>query len=736
LCLAGLFRQLTAKRRRAPAARSGSEASSGPAVTGSRSKPAALAPETSVSALAGIGPKRAAALAERGILTVLDLLLNLPLRYQDWRRRVALSQLQPGITAVVEGVLDEVKERPMRGSRWRRLVTGWLSDETGARVRVVWFNLPAYMQGRLPIGERIAAHGRVSGGADGIVELAHPEIERLSGGLARPLRPIYSRPEELPQRLYSALVAGTLAEVGASLSGAIPESLLTSGDGRRLGRALGELHAPEADADIEALNQGRSAAHAALALDEMFAFQLALLIERSRKARRRGPAFKAAPTRSEEFIATLPFALTGSQKIAIGEIGAELARPRQMNRMLMGDVGSGKTLVALWAALRAIECGYQAAMMAPTELLAEQHYRSFEGLCGAMGIRSALLTGRITGARRAAILRGVSRGEIPMLFGTHALIQQGVRPKRLGLAIVDEQHRFGVFERARMQALSPSAHVLLMTATPIPRSFAMLLFANLDLTILDELPPGRTPIATDLFVENQFEEVAQAVRHEIEQGHRAYFVVPLIEGDEEDLPSIEALVKRLRQGALRQSRIGVLHGRLNAVDKHHVMRAFRDGALDVLVSTTVVEVGIDVPEATMIVIVAAERYGLAQLHQLRGRVGRGTAASRCCLVISAGADAAARARLELVAKSRSGGQVARADLELRGPGDLFGSRQSGALPLRFARFITDYSLVDRARRMAEDWLRRDPQLILEESTGCRSAVTRLLSEGFSLGDVG
>ncbi|HUY18420.1 MAG TPA: ATP-dependent DNA helicase RecG [Candidatus Binataceae bacterium] len=717
---------MTANRRRAPAAR----------IVVGASTPGAPGAETPVTALSGIGPKRAAALAERGIISVLDLLLNLPIRYQDWRRRVPFAALEPGATVVIEGILDGVKERPMRGFRWRRLVTGWLSDESGARVRVVWFNLPGYMQGRLPIGERIAAYGKISLTADSVLELAHPEIERLGDGLARPLRPVYRVPEEVPQRLYSALVARTLERFGASVTGALPESMLKTADIRPLPRVLYELHAPAADANLEQLNDGRSDAHAALALDEMFAFQLAMLVEGARKARRRGPAFKAGRNLSDRLLATLPFALTRAQQIAIDEVGAELARNRQMNRLLMGDVGSGKTLVALWAALRAIESGYQAAMMAPTELLAEQHHRSFAQFCGAMGIRSALLTGHITGAQRAAILRAVSRGEIQMLFGTHALIQEGVKPARLGLTIVDEQHRFGVFERARLKALSPSAHMLLMTATPIPRSFAMLLFANLDLTMLDEMPPGRTPITTELFAESRLDEIERLVRGEIELGHRAYFVVPLIEGDEEDLPSIEAMAKRLRNGPLGRSRIGVLHGRLSAIDKQNVMRAFRDGALEVLISTTVVEVGIDVPEATVIVIVAAERYGLAQLHQLRGRVGRGTAASRCCLVISESAESAARARLELVAKSRNGEEVARADLQMRGPGDLLGARQSGALPLRFARFITDYSLIDRARRLAEDWLTRDPQLILEESAGCRSALARSLSEGFSLGDIG
>ncbi len=684
----------------------------------------------------GIGPKRAAALAARGITTVLDLLLVLPVRYQDWRRRVPIAELEPGTIAVVEGELEDIKERPMRGFRWRRLVTGWLRDSAGARLHVVWFNLPAYMQGRLTAGERVAAYGRISRGANDVLEMAHPEIEAISDRAVRPLRPVYSLPDEIPQRLFAGLVAGALEAVPSGLRGAIPESLRVSAKLPPMADVLRALHAPPPDADVDRLNAGRSDAHIALALDEMFGFQIAMLIEHARKFRRRGPRFENTRVLSDRLLRDIPFELTRAQRTAISEIDAELTRDRQMNRMLMGDVGSGKTLVAFWVALRAIESGYQAVMMAPTELLAEQHYRNFSALCGTFGIRSALLTGKIAGNARWEIHQDFSRGQIALLFGTHALIQEPVRAARLGLAIVDEQHRFGVFERARLKAMSPDAHILLMTATPIPRSFAMLLFANLDLSILDEQPPGRTPIATELFEERRFGEVEQIVRREIDAGHRAYFVVPSIDGDDDNLPSIEAIVKRLRNGVLARARIGVLHGRLSALEKERVMRAFRDGALDLMVSTTVVEVGIDVPDATVIAIIAAERYGLAQLHQLRGRVGRGDAASRCCLIVSDKVDDAAGARLRLLAASRNGEDVARADLRMRGPGDLLGSRQSGALPLRFARFIPDYSLIDRARRMAEDWLLHDPKLELEESAGCRAALRALLSEGFSLGDVG
>lgn len=695
-----------------------------------------LNPDSPVVGLPGIGPKRAAALARRGIATAQDIILTLPSRYQDWRTRLRPIDLKPGTVAVVEGKLTGISERPMPGARWRWLATGWISDGAAGQVRVVWFNLPAYVRGRLPQGERVAAYGRVTTAPDGILEIVHPELRRLSEGTGRPLRAVYSLPEEVSQRLYSNLVSKVLDRVAPKFRGALPDELREAAGLPTFAQALIDLHCPSPNADLAALQSDRSEAHRALALDEMFAFQLALLIERVRKSRRAAAPLTGEPRLTPLFVERLPFELTRSQKNAFLEIGTDCAQPTQMNRLLMGDVGSGKTLVAFWAALRAIESGYQAVMMAPTELLAEQHHASFERLCGSLGVTAALLTGKVTGARRAALLRALGWGEISMLFGTQALIQEGVRTAQLGLCIIDEQHRFGVFERARVKTLGSRAHVLLMTATPIPRSFALMLFANLDLSTLDETPPGHTPAATSLFDEGELDAVDEIVRKELVRGNRAYYVLPLIEGEEEDVPSVEAMVKRLARGALRQFRVGSLHGRMPSVDKGRVMREFRDGVLDVLVSTTVVEVGIDVPEATAIVIMAAERYGLAQLHQLRGRVGRGAAPSRCFLVLSRDADEQARTRLRLLAESHRGAEVARADLEMRGPGDLLGARQSGALPLRFARFIGDYSVIEQSRKLAEQWFARDPELMTDASRGCRSAITRMLNQGFSLGDVG
>jgi ATP-dependent DNA helicase RecG len=690
-----------------------------------------------VAGFPGIGPKRAAALEAREIVTAGDLIFHLPARYQDWRERTPSKDLRAGVMAVVEGDLGKIVERPMRGSRWRRLASGWL-DASGRRIRVVWFNLPAYMRGYLPGGEHVLVRGRVTVASDDEredqIEILQPEVHSLAQGNPKPIRPVYRLPAIVGQRLFAGIVARVLAEAGASIRGAVPEEI--RGELPSIREALAYLHDPPPDADFEALTDGESPGHLALAFDELFVFELALSIERLRSARRAGIALSGARNLSRGLTNDLPFQLTSSQSRAIEEIDADLTRPGQMNRMLMGDVGSGKTLVAFWAMLRATECGYQAAMMAPTELLAEQHFRGFDRWCRQLGVRSALLTGKVIGRERTEILRGLANGEIAVVFGTHALIQEKVRIRELGLGVIDEQHRFGVFDRAKLKALGPRANLLMMTATPIPRSLAMSLFANLDVSFLDELPPGRTPIATEVYTDEDLTRVHSGLAAEIDAGGRAYYVVPFIDGEEDEAKSVSATASRLAKGALHGARIGTMHGRMGGAEKDRVMREFRDGAIDLLVCTTVVEVGIDVPEATVIVVDSAERYGLAQLHQLRGRVGRGEKPSRCCLVASRDAEEPGLKRLELMRKCTTGAEVAEADLKLRGPGDLLGSRQSGALPLRFVHLIRDLRTIERARQMADDWLRRDPSLRSAESEGARLALRKMLALGFSLGDVG
>jgi ATP-dependent DNA helicase RecG len=681
----------------------------------------------------GIGPKRAAALEARGIVTAGDLVFHLPVRYQDWRERSSPKDLRAGNIVVIEGDLGKISERPMRGSRWRRLASGSLNVD-GRQIRVVWFNLPAYMRGYLPGGERVLVRGRVAADADGGIEIVQPELHRLSDGEPKGIRPVYRLPSIVGQRLFANLLSRALLEAGDSICGAIPDEV--RGDIPTVRDALSYLHDPPPDADFDALTNGESPGHQSLAFDELCAFEIALSIERLRGARRVGIALDGSPSLSARMTDDLPFALTGSQSRAIEEIGGDLARPNQMSRMLMGDVGSGKTIVAFWAMIRAIECGHQAAMMAPTELLAEQHWRGFARVGDKLGIRHALLTGNVTGAARNQILRGLASGEIAAVFGTHALIQERVRMKGLALGVIDEQHRFGVFDRAKLKALGPKANVLMMTATPIPRSLAMSLFANLDVSFLDELPAGRTPISTEICAENDLARVHDSLRAEIKGGGRAYYVVPFIEGDDDEAKSVSATAARLKKGALREARIGTMHGRMSPAEKDRAMREFRDGVLDILICTTVVEVGIDVPEATTIVIVAAERYGLAQLHQLRGRVGRGEKASRCFIVASSDADEAALNRLATLRECTTGAAVAEADLQLRGPGDLLGARQAGALPLKFVHLIRDHRTIERARKLADDWIARDPTLASRESQGARAAVRKMLGLGFSLGDVG
>jgi len=695
---------------------------------------AAASPLTAdIGNVPGVGPRRRASLRARQIATLADALMHLPYRYEDLRRRDEVTTLRPGATAVLEGVLHNTADRPMPGRWSRRIATGFLKQASGKGIRVVWFNLRS---GSLPAGEPLVLSGRVISTPNGVLELVHPEIHRLRSGSAPTIRPIYSLPAEVPQRLFASIVGRALQHASRAGLDAIPPELRIRENLCEIVEALRYLHQPPPDANLEQLQIGETAAHHALVLDELFTFQLALVRERARLRTRAGAELNGRARLTSELRASLPFALTASQLRAIDEISAELAGPSQMNRILVGDVGSGKTLVAFHAALRAVESGWQAAIMAPTELLAEQHFANFNRMCGRRGITAALLTGQVSAHERGRLLRALRRGEIPVAFGTHALIQEGVAMRRLGIAIIDEQHRFGVFDRARLMALGSQANVLLMTATPIPRSLAMALFRSLNVSWLDELPPGRTAVATEVVSEDALASVDSRVRAELELGRRAYYVLPLIEGAQDDPDSVLATAKRLGDGPLKGFPIGMLHGRMRPTDKDEVMRQFRDGAVQVLVSTTVVEVGIDVPQATIIVIVAAERYGLAQLHQLRGRVGRGADASQCCLIVSNQAGQQARARVERLAQCKSGTEVAQLDLRMRGPGDLFGARQTGALPLRFATFIRDFALIQQAGDLAQEWLQHDPELTVAASSGPRNALTRMLEFGFSLGDVG
>ncbi len=677
-----------------------------------------------LSQLAGIGPKRAAMLQQRGLVNAGDLLLTFPSRYTDWRQTTSIAQVVAGTVATIAGRLSNLSERPMRGSRWRRLLTGWLQDHHGGRIRVVWFNAPPQLRQRFGAAAEAIVQGKVNRGADGRIEIVHPEVYLPGQDPPQALQPSYRIGEYLGQRLTRAAVNTAMAAAG-DLPEALPEPLRTRLNLPSLADAVRYLHQPPADADLEALQIGNTAAHRALAADELFAFELALEIDRERARQRPGIVFDGGSPQADRFVAELPFKMTLAQRRAIDEIRVDMARPAQMNRLLMGDVGSGKTVVALWAVLNAVEHGYQAAVMAPTELLAEQHHATFGKLCANLGIEAGLLCGSLSAAQRRHVLAWLRSGVAGVVFGTHALIQRTVEIPNLGLAVIDEQHRFGVFDRVRLKALGPKADMLLLSATPIPRSLARVLLSNLDVTMLDERPSGRPPVTTSLVEEANLDPVWRGLRKEVAKGNRAYCILPLIESEDQQDLAVTTAASDLQKGALSGLRVGVMHGRLDSAEKDRVMRAFRDGQLQVLVSTTVIEVGIDVPAATVMVIVGAQRYGLAQLHQLRGRIGRGSEPGYCYLVTNQN-DELAREKLKVLVEKMSGAEIAQADLDFRGPGDLFGARQAGPLPLRFAHWISDFDTIKNLHELANEWLRRDPNLESRQSSGARQALARLV----------
>jgi ATP-dependent DNA helicase RecG len=518
--------------------------------------------------------------------------------------------------------------------------------------------------------------------------------------------PIYERIGTLTPKIQRGLVAQALATLPAELPDALPEAVRHRLDLPSRRDALSAVHQPPPGADVDALNRARSPGHMRLIFEEFFAFQTGVLLRRrSRLAERKPHAYRVDDALREKTRALLPFALTPGQKIAVRDIVADLQKPEPMNRLLQGDVGSGKTLVAMLAALVALESGLQVALMAPTEILAEQHARTLGRFFATTRFAVGLLTGRRTAAERRELLANIANGTIGVVVGTHALVQETVQFARLGLVIVDEQHRFGVVQRADLRKKGAMPDVLVMTATPIPRTLALTTYGELDVTVMRDRPPGRSPIATTVRPESRREDVWEFVRGELAAGRQAYVIYPLVEESEKiDVRDATAMAEHLSQTVFPEWPVGLLHGRLAADAKGRVMDAFSSGALRLLVATTVVEVGVDVPNATVIVVEHAERFGLSQLHQLRGRVGRGTDPGHCVLLYQSPLTDDARARLKAIAESGDGFALAEQDLLLRGPGDVFGTRQAGMPTLRIGDLVRDAAILVRAREEATRWL--------------------------------
>jgi ATP-dependent DNA helicase RecG len=666
----------------------------------------------SVTTLKGVGSSLAERLKRLGIETVQDLLFHLPLRYEDRTRIVPIGSLRAGDRAVVEG---EIQLAEVVFRRRRQLLVR-IADGSGF-LTLRFFYFTAQQQTQLQRGLRLRCYGEARRGTLGL-EIVHPEYKRSESDdnqrVEDSLTPVYPTTEGIQQGRLRLLTALALAQAESqSVRDWLPEELL-AGDGLpSLSAALIAVHRPPPDADLDTLSAGLHPAQQRLAYEELLAHQLSLRLLRDEIRTDPAWALPRSATLEAKLRASLPFTPTAAQERALAEVQADLAQSSPMLRLVQGDVGSGKTLVAALAALTAVEAGFQVALMAPTELLAEQHQQNFERWLRPLGITVELLTGRLTGRARQQTLNAIAEGnDVPVVIGTHALFQDGVRFGRLALVIIDEQHRFGVEQRRalRDKGLGEGrvAHQLIMTATPIPRTLAMTAYADLDVSVIDELPPGRTPVKTVVLNENRRDEVVARISAACRDGRQAYWVCPLIEeSDELDAQAAEALHASL-VGALPQLRVGLVHGRLTGTKKQAVMSAFKRHEYDLLVATTVIEVGVDVPNASLMVIENAERMGLAQLHQLRGRVGRGAAESSCVLMYHAPLSALARSRLEVMRSTNDGFEVSRRDLELRGPGEVLGTRQTGLLQLKVADLSRDADLLPRVQAAAEVMIARHP----------------------------
>ena len=653
-------------------------------------------------------------LAKLGIGCDQDLVLHLPLRYEDHTQLVPLAALGAGMTAQAEGTVlhTDVQFRP------RRQLVCLLEDGADAqagRAQLVlrFFHFYPSQQKALQPGARVRVFGEVREGHFGR-EIVHPQFRVVTPGtpLAEALTPVYPTTAGLGQETLRKVIARALASDPALTAESLPEDVLRRRHLWKFGDAVRFLHAPPPRLNRltqHALDQRTHPAWQRLKFDELVAQQLSLKAHRRARAARHAPVLTGNGELTGALLARIPFQLTRAQQRVWREISHDLKRAMPMQRLLQGDVGSGKTIVAALAALQAIESGRQVALMAPTEILAEQHYRKLAQWLDGSGVRVAWLAGGMGVKARRASMAAIASGEAAFAVGTHALFEEEVELPRLGLAIVDEQHRFGVAQRLRLRGKAlGEAHQLMMSATPIPRTLAMTFYADLDVSVLDELPPGRTPVATRLVNNKRRPEIVERVRRGCAEGRQAYWVCPLIEESEKlELQTAVALHQELTQ-ALPELSVGLLHGRMKADDKAAAMAAFAGGSTRVLVATTVIEVGVDVPNACLMVIEHAERFGLAQLHQLRGRVGRGAAESVCYLLFEEPLGDTAKARLKVIFGSNDGFEIARADLQIRGPGEFLGARQSGVPMLRFADLERDAALIEQARDAADDLLLREP----------------------------
>ncbi|HEY5643214.1 MAG TPA: ATP-dependent DNA helicase RecG [Woeseiaceae bacterium] len=668
--------------------------------------------------LKGVGPALAKKLEKLGLYRVDDLLFLLPARYEDRTQLVRIGALVAGTRCLVSGEVL-LAETVFRG---RRSLLVRIADGSG-QLTLRFFHFSRQQQAQFRQGVRVSCFGEARRGPAGL-EMIHPEYRLLRSeddpATTDRLTPIYPATEGVQQGRLRMLTDQALAQMRREP----PVELLPAGLTQKLGmpslaEAIPYLHRPPPDADIDALSAGRHPCQQRLAFEELLAHYLSLRRIRAMAATEAAPALTAGGALLERFVATLPFSLTGAQQRVVDEILRDLAEPHPMMRLIQGDVGSGKTVVAAIACLKAIACGVQAAIMAPTELLAEQHWRNFSDWFRPLGVEPAWLSGSQRVAARREALAAISDGSAGLVVGTHALFQEGVAFRRLALVVIDEQHRFGVHQRMALRNKGVSTaghpHQLVMTATPIPRTLAMAAYADLDTSVIDELPPGRKPVTTVVLPDTRRADIVARLRAACGAGQQAYWVCPLIETSEVlDYQAAETSYRMLTE-ALPELRVGLVHGRMRPAEKERGMQAFKEGLIQILVATTVIEVGVDVPNASLMIIENAERMGLSQLHQLRGRVGRGAAQSHCVLLYKPPLGRIAKERLAVLRDSNDGFVVAQRDLELRGPGELLGTKQTGLPDYRVANLVRDAHLMPEVQMTAET---------LRDRTAIRDALIR------------
>lgn len=696
---------------------------------------------TPIQYVKGVGPKLAKLFEKKGILTIEDALYFLPRCYEDRSNLKKISELKAGRkeTGLGEILLSGIAFYQNRKKRVFEAVVG---DGSGT-ITLKWFHgNERYLRERFKKGRQLIFSGEVRW-FNYQREVHHPDVEIIDGDMEKDylnfkrIVPIYSETEGLYQRTLRRLMKTILDGYADELSSPIPLEMVERQDLIDFSEAFRRVHFPPEGEPIDALNLQRSDGHRRIIFDEFFFLELGMALKKRGVALETGISFRTDGALVQRLLNLLSFQLTRAQKKVLAEIKEDLEKPHPMNRLIQGDVGSGKTVVALLTSLYVVECGYQAAIMAPTEVLAEQHFLNLHRWVEPLGVKLALLTSSIKSSERENLYQRIRNGDIHLVIGTHAVIQEAVEFKRLGLAIVDEQHKFGVVQRGLLKKKGGNPDVLVMTATPIPRTLAMTIYGDLDVSLIDEMPPGRMPVETKVYPEPARAKVYRIVEEEVKKGRQAFVVYPLIEESEKlDLKDATRMAEHLQKEVFRAFRIGLLHGRMKSDEKEAIMMEVKERKIQILVATTVIEVGIDIPNASVMVVEHAERFGLSQLHQLRGRIGRGHYSSKCILLAQYRSSEEAKVRLRAMEKTTDGFKIAEEDLALRGPGEFFGIRQSGLPDFRVAHILRDTPILIEARKEAFRLVQEDPELVRPSHAGLKDILIKRWKGKMELATIG